>query len=101
MFEENILQGMITDGSKIRNNSHKDSPDSPKHKRVKIDEEESKDKLNPKDNSSDETIKIKKEVPQDNTDDLKMVPIFRDKMVSCIMMKAWPTQPAHAISQIF
>ncbi len=34
--------------------------------------------MNPKDNSSDETIKIKKEVPQDNTDDLKMIPIFRD-----------------------
>ncbi len=49
----------MTNESKIRNNSHKESPDSPKHKRVKIGEEESKDKLNPKDNSSEEIIKIK------------------------------------------
>jgi hypothetical protein len=35
--------------------------------------------LNPKDNSSKEIIRIKKEVPQDDTDDLKMVPIFIDE----------------------
>ena len=40
--------------------------------------EESRDKLIPKDNSSDETIKVKKEVPQDNTSDLKLIPIFID-----------------------
>jgi hypothetical protein len=69
-YEESILQGMTISGSTIRNNSHKESPDSPKHKRIKIDEEESNDKLNPKNNSLEETIKIKKEVPQDNTGDL-------------------------------
>jgi hypothetical protein len=40
IYEESILQGMMTNGSKIRNNSHKESPDSPKHKRIKIVEEE-------------------------------------------------------------
>ncbi len=65
--------------STIRNNIHKESPDSPKHKKIKIGGEESKDKLNPKDNSSDETIKIKKEVPQDNTNDLKRIPIYIDE----------------------
>ena len=59
-YEESILQGIMKSESTIRNNSHKESPDSPKHKRIKIDEEESKDKLNPKDNSSDETIQIKR-----------------------------------------
>jgi hypothetical protein len=34
--------------------------------------------LNPKDNSSEEIIKIKKETSQDETEDLKMVPIFID-----------------------
>jgi hypothetical protein len=70
---------MMTNGSKIRNNSHKESPDSPKHKRIKIVEEESKDKLNPKDKSSEEIIRIKKETLQDETEDLKMVPIFIDE----------------------
>jgi hypothetical protein len=84
-YEESILQGMTISGSKIRNNSYKESPDFPKHKIIKIGEEESSDKLEesrdkliPKDNSSDEIIKIKKEVPQDNTGDLKMVPMFVD-----------------------
>jgi hypothetical protein len=35
--------------------------------------------LNPKDKSSDETIKIKKEVSQDNTSDLELIPIFVDE----------------------
>ncbi len=67
---------MMTNESKIRTKSHKESPDSPKHKRIKIGEEESKDNLNPKDNSSEE---IKQEVPQDDTEDLKMVPIYIDE----------------------
>ncbi len=78
-YEESILQGIMKSESTIRNNSHKESPDSPKHKRIKIDEEESKDKLNPKDNSSEEAIKIKKEVPQDNTDDLNGTDLYRCK----------------------
>ncbi len=41
--------------------------------------EESRDNLIPKENSSDEIIKVKKEVPQDNTGDLKMVPMFVDE----------------------
>ena len=58
---------MAISGSTIRNNCHKESPDSPKHKRIKIGEEESSDKLEelrdkliPKDNCSDGIIKIKK-----------------------------------------
>ncbi len=77
---------MAISGSTIRNNSHKESPDSPKHKRIKIGEEESSDKLGQssdkltsKDNSSDEVIKVKKEVEQDNTSDLKLVPIYIDE----------------------
>ncbi len=79
IFEENILQGMMTNEPKIRTKSHKESPDSPKHKRIKMGEEESKDNLNPKDNSSEEIIKIKQEAPQDDKKDLKIVPIFIDE----------------------
>ncbi len=35
--------------------------------------------MNPKDNSSEEIIRIKKEGSQDDTDDLKMAPIFIDE----------------------
>jgi hypothetical protein len=85
IYEENILQGMAISGSTMTNNSHKESPNSPKHKRIKIVEEESSDKseqssdkLPPKDNSSDEVIKIKKEVEQDKTSELKLVPMYID-----------------------
>ncbi len=76
---------MTISGSTIRNKSHKKSPDSPKHKRIKIGEEESSDKLEEsrdklisRDNSSDEIIKVEREVPQDNTSDLKLIPIYID-----------------------
>jgi hypothetical protein len=39
-YEESILQGIMKSELTIRNNSHKESPDSPKHKRIKIGEEE-------------------------------------------------------------
>ena len=74
IFEESILKGMMISGSKMETKSHKDSPESPKHKRVKIDEEGSSDNV-----SSQEIIGIKQEVPQSDNTDLKIVPIFIDE----------------------
>ncbi len=108
-YEESILQGMAISGSTIRNNSHKESPDSPKHKRIKIGEGESSDKLGqssdkltPKDNRSDEVIRVKKEVEQDNTSDyLKLVPIYIDENNKAYYSQSTATQPVHAISQTY
>jgi hypothetical protein len=79
IFEENVLQGIMSNESKIKTKSHNESPDSPKHKRIKMGEERSKDNLDLKDNSSEEIIRIKQEAPQDDKKDLKIVPIFIDE----------------------
>ncbi len=80
VFEENILQGIMPNESKeIRTKSPKDSPDSLKHKRIKMGEEMPEDNSNHKDNSSEEIIKIKQEADPDDKNDLKMVPIYIDE----------------------
>ncbi len=70
---------MMSNESKIQTKSHNESPDSPKHKRIKIGEERSKDNLDRKDNSSEGITKIKQEASQDDKKDLKIVLIFIDE----------------------
>ncbi len=68
----------MSNESKIKTKSHNESPDSPKHKRIKMGEERSNDNLDFKDNSSEGITRIKMEAPQDDNKDLKIVPIFID-----------------------
>jgi hypothetical protein len=54
---------------------------------------EPRDKLIPKDKSFDGKIKVEKEVPQDKTSDLKLIPIFIDEYnkVHCNQSTAYTT----------
>jgi hypothetical protein len=70
---------MMSNESKIKTKSPNESPDSPKHKRIKMGEERSKDNLDRKDNSSERITRTKQEAPQDDKKDLKIVPIFIDE----------------------
>ncbi len=76
IFEESILQGMIISESKTSAENHKESTESPKYKRIKMGKEESSDKLKSKDVNPDEIINIKREAPQSDKNDQKIVPIF-------------------------
>ena len=80
-YEDSVLQGIIPSESKaIRTMSRNGSPDpnAPKHKRIKIGEEESKDN-NELESSSEDKIGIKKEPPQDDGKALKLLPIYFDE----------------------
>jgi hypothetical protein len=57
----------------MTNNSSKESPNSPKHKRIKIVEEQSINKLPSEDNNSGDGIKIKKEDEQDKISEQQLV----------------------------
>ncbi len=66
---------------KIRATSRDGSPDpnAPKHKRIKMGEEKSKDNLDLEIISSEDKIGIKQEAPQGDKKELKMVPIYIDE----------------------
>ncbi len=79
MFEENVLLGIMSNESKIRTESRNESPDSPKHKRIKMGDEESKDNLELEVSTLEDKIRVKLEAPQGDKKDLKMVPIYFDE----------------------
>ncbi len=71
---------MMSNESKVtREESPKDSPDTPKHKKIKIDEEATTDNMDSSDNSSAEIIKVKQEAAPDDNKSLKIVPIYVDE----------------------
>ncbi len=78
MFEENVLQGIMSSESKIMPKSRTESPASPKHKRIKIGDEKPKDNNKLEINSSEDKIGIKQEAPQGDEKELKLVPIYFD-----------------------
>jgi hypothetical protein len=82
MYEESVLKGLMPGESKeIMEQSRNESPDpvAPKHKKIKISDEESKDNVESGISSSEDKIGIKKEAPHGDDKELKMVPIFFDE----------------------
>ncbi len=79
IFEENVLRGIMSNESKIRPKSHTASPDSPKHKRIKIGDEDPKDNKELKVISLEDKIGIKQEAPQGDKKELKIAPIYFDE----------------------
>jgi hypothetical protein len=81
IIEENVLQGMIPNVSKIMAGDRNESPDpsAPKHKKIKMDDDKSEDNLGLEGSSSEDKINIKKEPPQDDGKALKLVPIYFDE----------------------
>jgi hypothetical protein len=55
------------------------TPNAPKHKRIKMGDEKSKDNLDLEVSSSEETIRVKLETQQNQINDLKIVPIYIDE----------------------
>ncbi len=81
VFEENVLQGIMSGEPKIMPDNRNESPDpsAPKHKKIKIDDDKSEDNPDLESTSSEVTIGIKKEPPQEDDKDLKLVKIYIDE----------------------
>jgi hypothetical protein len=63
----------------IKEESSKDSPDAPKHKKIKIDAETTTDNMDSSDNNSAEIIRVKQEAVPDDNKSLRIVPIYVDE----------------------
>ena len=81
MYEESVLLGMMPNEPRINTSSRNESPDpiAPKHKKIKMDDDKSEDKLVPEGSSSEDKIGIKKEAPPDDGKELKLLPIYFDE----------------------